>query len=166
MNAIPPRSEPGPGEESVWDFPQPPRIESVSEKLRVVFDERTVAETSRGFRLLETGHPPVYCSPAEDVDVDFLIPIYGDKVCEYLGLIRYWTIDVFGIRSEGAAWSCPNPTEAYRAIKGCYAFYPSRVDACWVGPDRARAQDEDFYGGWITPRIAGPFMGKAGTRGR
>ena len=166
MNAIPLRSEPGPGQESVWDFPHPPRIESVSENLRVVFDERTVAETSQGFRLLEMGHPPVYYFPVEDVDVDCLIPVYGDKVCECSGLIRSWTIDVFGIRSERAAWSCSNPTETYRVIKGCYAFYPSRVDACWVGSDRARSQDDDVYGGWITPRIAGPFKGIAGLRGR
>ena len=98
--------------------------------------------------------------------VDFLFPIYGDKVCEYLGLMRSWKIDEFGIRLECAAWSGPNSAEAYRKIKGYSAFYPSRVDAWWVGPDRARAQDEDFYGGWITLRIAGPFKGKAGTRGR
>ena len=163
MNAISPRTAPGPGQESVWDYPQPPRVETVTDKLRVVFDEQVVAETAKGFRLLETGYPPIYYFPAEDVDAEFLIPVYGDKICDYLGLLRSWTLDVFGIRSEHAAWSCPNPPEAYQAIKGCYAFYPTRVDECWVSLDRARAPDDDFAGGWITPRIVGPFKSAAGT---
>ncbi|MBJ95010.1 MAG: hypothetical protein CMP23_11140 [Rickettsiales bacterium] len=144
MNAITPQSEPGPRQGYVWDFPQPERIESVSEKLRVVFDERTVVETSQGFWLLETAYPPVCHFPAEDVDVDFLIPIYCDRFCEYLEPIRSWTIDVFGIRLECAAWSYPNPAVAYRKMKGGCAFDPSRVDTCRVGPECARAQDRDF----------------------
>jgi len=163
MNVISPRTAPGPGQESVWDFPQPPRIEPVADKLRVVFDEQRIAETEKGFRLLETGYPPVYYFPAEDVETEFLIPVYGDRISDYLGLVRSWTLDVFGIRSENAARSCPKPPEAFQAIKGCYAFYPSRVDGCWVGSDRARAQDDDHHGGWITPRIVGPFKSAAGT---
>ena len=128
------------GKESVWSYPLLPSVETVTDKLRVVFDDQVVAETTKGFRLVETGYPPIYYIPAEDVDIEFLIPVYGDKICDYLGLLRSWTLDVFGIRSEQAAWSCPNPPEAYQTIKGCYFFCPSRVDECWVGQDRARAR--------------------------
>ena len=97
--------------------------------------------------MLETVYPPVCHFPAEDVDVDFLIPIYCDRVCEYLELIRLWTIDVFGIGLECAAWSYPNPAVAYQKMKEGCAFDPSRVDACLVGPNRARAQNRGFYFG-------------------
>ncbi len=94
------------------------RIKTVSEELRVVFDDGKVAETSKGLWLFEMGYPPVYYFPAEGVDVDFLLSIYGDKVCEYLGLIRLWKIEKFGICLECAAWSGPDPAEVYRKIKG------------------------------------------------
>lgn len=166
MNAILPRTAPSPEEECVSNYPLLPLIESVTDKLRVVFDEQVIAETTKGSRLIETGYPPVYYFPAEDVDTEFLIPVYGDKICNYVGLLRSWTLDVFGIRSEHAAWSCPNPPEAYQVIKGCYSFCPSRVDECWVGLDRARALDDEFAGGWITPRIVGPFKSKRGRKNK
>ena len=139
MNAISPRTGPSLGDESVLNYPLLPLVETVTDKLRVVFNERVIAETTKGSRLIKTGYPPVYYFPVDDVDTEFLIPVYGDKICDYVGLMRSWTLDVFGIRSEHAAWSCPNPPETYQAIQGCYSFCPSRVDECWVGLDRARA---------------------------
>ena len=166
MNAILPRTAPSLGDESVLNYPLLPLVETVTDKLRVVFDERVIAETTKGSRLIRTGYPPVYYFPAEDVDTEFLIPAYGDKICNHVGLLRPWTLDVFGIRSEYATWSCPSPPEAYLAIKGCYSFCPSRVDECWVGLDRARALDDEFAGGWITPRIVGPFKSKEGKKNK
>ena len=150
--------------ESVWDYPRPPRVEPVAERLRVVFAGRVVADTTRGHRVLETSHPPVYVFPPEDVEMSLLTPVSGASFCEYKGRAQYFTLDVAGRHSPRAAWCYPAPTKAYREIAGHLAFYASRVDEAWVGDERAEAQEGDFYGGWITSGIAGPFKGPPGTR--
>lgn len=159
------RTEPGIGQESVWDYPRPPSLEPVSERLRVVFDNEIIADTRRGYRVLETSHPPVYYFPPDDVRRDALIPATGRSLCEFKGLAHYWSVVLNGRRSERAAWSIPRPTRAFQAIKDYVAFYASRVDACFVDAERVEAQAGDFYGGWITARIVGPFKGGPGTRG-
>lgn len=165
MSSRPERREPDPGQESVWDYPRPPRLESVSDRLRVVFAGETIAETDQGYRVLETSHPPVYYFPPADARRDLLTPAPGRSLCEFKGEAQYWTIHVGGAESERAAWSYPEPTPAFRAIKDYLAFYASRVDACWVGDERVRSQAGDFYGGWITSRVVGPFKGGPGTSG-
>lgn len=165
MFSRPKRIEPRPGQESVWDYPRPPRLEPVAATLQVVFAGATVAETGAGFRVLETSHPPVYYISPSDVRSEFLIAVDGQSFCEFKGVARYWTLDVGGRRSDKAAWSYPNPTSPFSVIKDHLAFYASRVDECWIGDERVDAQDGDFYGGWITSRVIGPFKGAAGTRG-
>lgn len=150
--------------ESVWDYPRPPRIEPVAARLRVVFAGRTVADTTRGHRVLETSHPPVYVFPPVDVDMTLLTPVSGASFCEYKGRAQYFTLDAAGHHSPRAAWCYPSPTRAYREIAGHLAFYASRIDEAWVGEERAEAQEGDFYGGWITSGISGPFKGPPGTR--
>lgn len=165
MFSRPTRTEPGPGQESVWDYPRPPRLEKVSDKLHVSFASETIAETHRGYRVLETSHPPVYYFPPSDVRENFLVPISGHSYCEFKGLARYWSVNVMGMRAEEAAWSYPDPTERFLVLKDFFAFYASRVDGCWVGDERVEAQTGDFYGGWITSRTVGPFKGSPGTLG-
>lgn len=104
------RIQPGPGQESVWDYPRPPRLEKVCDRLRVTFMDETIAETDRGFRVLETSHPPVYYFPPADVRRDFLIPATGSSFCEFKGMAQYWSIDINGVMAEKAAWSYPSPT--------------------------------------------------------
>ncbi|GKT34132.1 DUF427 domain-containing protein [Aduncisulcus paluster] len=113
----PKRIEPAAGQESVWDYPRPPRLEKIGARLRVIFNARTVADTTAGYRVLET------------------------------------------------TWSYPSPSLAFSDIADHIAFYASRVDECWVDDERVQPQEGDFYGGWITSRIVGPFKGGAGTRG-
>jgi uncharacterized protein (DUF427 family) len=113
---------------------------------------------------LETSHPPVYYFPAKDVCENWLVPALGRSFCEFKGVAQYWTIEVNGQRAESAAWSYPEPTSAFRPIKNCLAFYASRVDECWVGEFRVQAQKGNFYGGWITPWVVGPFKGGSGTQ--
>ena len=60
----------GPGEESVWDFPRPPRVEDVSERVRVVFNGETVADTLAAKRICETASAPAYHIPPNDVAMD------------------------------------------------------------------------------------------------
>jgi len=159
------RAKAGPGQESVWDYPRPPALEKVPERLRVIFAGQVIADTSSGYRMLETSHPPVYYIPSEDVAMDRLEPSVTGSFCEFKGEAQYWSIMVDGRTSRNAAWSYPDPSPAYRAITDHLAFYASPVDECWVGEERVQPQDGDFYGGWITSKIVGPFKGGPGTFG-
>lgn len=150
--------------ESVWDYPRPPRVEPVAEHVVVQFAGETVAETTRGHRVLETSHPPVYMFPPEDVRRDLLEAVGGASWCEYKGRAQYFTLVAGARRSPRAAWCYPAPTPPFAAIAGHIAFYAGRVDTAFVGAKRVEAQAGDFYGGWITPGIIGPFKGAAGTR--
>ena len=159
------RIEPGPGQESVWDYPRPPRLERTSRRLRVVFAGRTVVDTLAGWRVLETSHPPVYYVPAVDTDMTLLRAADGTSFCEFKGRSTYYDL-VAGTRvSEQAAWTYPVPSQAFAPIAHHLAFYASRVDACYVDDERVAPQAGDFYGGWITADVVGPFKGAPGTSG-
>lgn len=151
--------------ESVWDYPRPPRLERASKRLRVVFAGTTIADTTGGFRVLETSGPPTYYIPPTDVRLDLLEPATDRSLCEWKGTAHYWTIALGGRRAERAAWSYPSPTPPYRAITDCLSFYAGRVDGCFVDDEQVRPQEGDFYGGWITSNIRGPFKGGPGTQG-
>ncbi|ABE40997.1 DUF427 domain-containing protein [Rhodopseudomonas pseudopalustris] len=161
----PRRDKPASGQESVWDYPRPPRLERTDARLRVVFNGEMIADSSSGFRVLETSHPPVYYIPQADIRIDLMRPAPGRSWCEFKGEAGYWSIEAGGRRSDNAAWSYAAPSPAFAAIAGHLAFYASRVDECFVGDERVQPQPGDFYGGWITSTIAGPFKGGAGTRG-
>lgn len=162
-----------PGQEWVWDYPRPPALQDVAERVRVVFAGETIADSTRCQRVLETSHPPVYYIPVPDVRMDLLHPEPHHRTfCEWKGRASYYSIQVpprapgdLTRRSEFAAWTYPDPTPPYRAIAGWIAFYPSRVDAAYLDDEPVTAQEGDFYGGWITPRIVGPFKGDPGTLG-
>lgn len=149
--------------ESVWDYPRPPRVEPSTQLIRVVFNGTTIAETNRALRVLETSHPPVYYIPPGDVQQQLLSPTAHHSYCEYKGQASYYSVKVGNKVSENAAWSYHQPSTGYESLKDHLAFYPGRVDACYVDDERVQAQEGDFYGGWITSNIEGPFKGGPGT---
>jgi uncharacterized protein (DUF427 family) len=159
------RIEPGPGQESVWDYPRPPRIEPTTKRVRVVFNGETIADTRRAQRVLETSHPPVYYVPREDVRMELLRPAALRTVCEFKGTAVYWTVQVGECSVDDAAWSYEQPVPEFAAIARYLALYPGHVDACYVDDERVSPQRGDFYGGWITSDIVGPFKGQPGTHG-
>lgn len=159
------RVTPLPGQESVWDYPRPPRVELSGKRIRVVFNGETIADTHRAMRVLETSHPPVYYIPLEDIKREYLKRTNRATFCEFKGAAAYYTITVGNKTAENAAWFYPNPSHGYREIKDYVAFYPSRMDACYVDDEQVAAQPGDFYGGWITSNIVGPFKGGPGTTG-
>jgi uncharacterized protein (DUF427 family) len=161
----PHRIEPGPGQESVWDYPRPPRVEDTSQHIRVIFNGVLLAETRRAKRVLETGHPPVYYIPPEDVRLAYLRPTARRTMCEWKGQARYYTVRVGDKEASNAAWSYPTPTPAFASIRDCVAFYAHRMDVCTVDGERVQPQPGDFYGGWITRDIVGPSKGLAGSGG-
>ena len=159
---IPPRS----GQESVWDYPRPPRLEPSRRSVRVESGGRVIATSSRAYRVLETSHPPVYYIPPEDIDMRLLRPTPGKAShCEFKGRAQYWDLVIDDKISPAVAWSYPDPRPAFAPLQDHLAFYVSRVDACFVGEERVQAQEGDFYGGWITRDIVGPFKGGPGTWG-
>jgi uncharacterized protein (DUF427 family) len=156
---------PRPGQESVWDYPRPPRFESVKKRLRVVFNGIIIADTTHGIRVLETSHPPVYYFPRDDVSLEHILSGRGTSFCEWKGTAHYFDVEVAGKRVHRAAWAYHDPTPDFVAIKDHFAFYGHLMDACFVGDERARPQPGSFYGGWITNDIVGPFKGEPGTAG-
>ena len=159
------RIEPKAGQESVWDYPRPPRLEAANKHLKIVFGGEIIAETTRAFRVLETSHPPVYYFPPEDLRMEFLTRNDGSSFCEWKGRAGYYDLRVGEKIAENAGWFYPDPTREFAKIKNYVAFYPSKMDACYVNDELVQAQDGDFYGGWITAEIVGPFKGGTGTWG-
>lgn len=159
------RIQPGPGQESVWDYPRPPRWEACSDEIRAVLGGQDIAASSQTKRVLETSHPPVYYIPPEDVRMELLVPTLRQTWCEWKGEACYFDVVLGDRRIESAAWAYPSPTPRVEAIRDHLAFYPHLMDACFVGEEQVRAQAGGFYGGWITSNIVGPFKGEPGTRG-
>jgi uncharacterized protein (DUF427 family) len=154
-----------PGQESVWDYPRPPRLEPVPERLRVIFDGVTIADTVRSWRVLETSHPPSYYLHPDDILPGALVPAGGGSLCEWKGRATYFDVVGPRRRAEHVAWAYPRPTAAFAPLAGHVAFYAGPMDACLVGEERVTPQPGGFYGGWITRGILGPFKGEPGTMG-
>lgn len=172
------RETPGPGAESVWDFPRPPAVQEVAHRLRVVFAGETVAETTRGLRVVETAGAPVYFFPPADVASERLQQVGAEpSICEWKGVAAYFDLVVGARRSQNAAFCYPDPFDDlsqddlgqddpardYRRIAGWAAFYANRVDAAFVGDEQATPQPGRFYAGWVTRGLCGPIKGTPGS---
>ena len=157
--------KPGPGQESVWDYPRPPALEQFAGHVRVVFNGQVIADTNRAYRVLETSHPPVFYLPPDDLTEGVFQPNERRSFCEWKGQAAYYDILVGEQRAEAAGWYYPAPVPRFAALKDHVAIYPSRMEACYVNDERVQAQEGDFYGGWVTKNIVGPFKGGPGTWG-
>ncbi len=155
--------KPRPGQESVWDYPRPPRLERTPKRLQVYFNGELIADTTNAYRVLETSHPPTYYIPPEDIKMEFLQRGAGRSWCEWKGKAGYYTVQVGKRSAPNAAWYYPDPTPAFTALKDYVAFYPQHMDRCLVDGEAVQPQPGRFYGGWITADITGPFKGGSGT---
>lgn len=165
MLTRPTRIIPGPGQESVWDYPRPPRAELSARRIEVVFNNVTIAATRRAMRVLETSHPPTYYVPWEDVRAEHLVENPAKSWCEWKGEARYYDVIVGGRRAPRAVWSYSAPAHGFEMITGHLAFYVALMDECRVDGERAQPQPGRFYGGWITSDVVGPFKGEPGSSG-
>ena len=157
--------EPGPGEESVWDYPRPPRIERDDREVVVRHADLVLARSASTLRVLETASPPTFYLPPGDVRTDLLVPHPGTSRCEWKGEARYWTLETpTEERVRQVGWSYPDPLPGFEEIADHLSFYPARVE-CFVGWERVRPQEGGFYGGWVTSEIVGPMKGAPGTGG-
>lgn len=166
----PQRIEPGPGQESVWDYPRPPRVERTDARIRVVHRGAVVADTTAAWRVLETSQPPAFYLPADDIDLSVLRPSATRTFCEWKGSASYVDVvvpDGAGGRVEvaDAGWWYGDPHPRFEPIRGYLAFYAQKLDECWVDDEQVAANEGSFYGGWITSKVVGPFKGAAGTLG-
>ena len=160
-----PKPDPiGPGEESVWDYPRPAIAERTEAHIVIEHAGRTVAETRSAVRVLETSHPPNYYIPPHDIADGVLRRAPGSSLCEWKGAAQYWDVVVGDTVLPRVGWSYRAPTAHFALLAGFVAFYAAPFDACFVDGERVIPQPGEFYGGWITPGIGGPFKGVPGSR--
>ena len=157
------RVQPGPGQRSVWDFPRPPAIEQWHEQVVVRLGGSVVAETTEAWVVLETSHPPTYYLPPEAWVAGALREAAGSSLCEWKGRAHYLDVVAGDVVAPGAGWSYPQPVARYAALRDHVAVYPAAVEGCTVDGVPVEPQPGGFYGGWITPRVVGPFKGSPGT---
>jgi len=152
--------------ENVWSYPRPPVVEACPRHVRVELDGQSLADSNRALRVLEKSHPPTIYVPADDVRLKLLVPSRVRSTwCEFKGAARYLDARIDDRRCEAVAWTYPQPSPGYEELKDHFAFYPGRVDAAWLDDEQVQAQEGDFYGGWITAELVGPFKGAPGTLG-
>jgi len=142
-----------PEEESVWDYPRPPRLEVSRRHIQVICSGVMIADSTHTQRILETSHPPAYYIPPADVRMEYLKASSHSTFCEWKGVAAYYDIAIDGRRLTNAAWYYRHPNPAYTALKDFIAFYPGSMDACLVDGERVQPEAGSFYGGWITKDI-------------
>ncbi|AHC26216.2 hypothetical protein TS71_21275 [Mycolicibacterium neoaurum] len=157
--------KPGPGQESVWDYPRPPRLEEFRGSITVELGGTEIATTQRGWRVLETSHPPTYYLPAEAFRPGALRAASGSSWCEWKGQASYFDLVSGDTVSRRAAWTYPTPTRGFEPIAGAIAVMAAAVQRCTVNGETVLPQPGGFYGGWITSWVRGPFKGIPGSMG-
>ena len=155
------RIEPGPDQESAWDYPRPPRVERSTQRVVITVAGRTIVDSTDAVRVLETSHPPVYYLPRAAFASGSLSDAEGTSFCEFKGVARYLTVS----GAERSAWYYPDPSPGFEALEDRIAVYPGRMDSVTVDGEAVIPQAGGFYGGWITSRVVGPFKGGSGTSG-
>ena len=149
------------GQESVWDYPRPPDLVASSERIEVRVGEIVLASTNSSFRVRETASPPTYYLPPSEVIWDHFAKVDHKSFCEWKGTAGYLALKQAPEKGV-VGWFYDGPSERFAAIDGFASFYPGKVE-CYVDGERVRPQPGEFYGGWVTDRICGPFKGEPGT---
>lgn len=155
----------GPGQESVWDYPRPPRLEEFAGSVTIEFGGQLIASATRGWRVLETSHPPTYYLPRDAFQADVLQPTRGASWCEWKGQASYIDLVVASHTAPRAAWTYERPSAAFAPIADAIAVMAAQVDRCTVNGEEVLPQPGGFYGGWINSWIVGPFKGIPGSMG-
>jgi uncharacterized protein (DUF427 family) len=150
--------------EPVWDYPRPPAVVACARHVRIELGGQALADSWRALRVLETSHPPGIYVPRSDIRTDLIVEGTGPSTwCEFKGAARYVDAVIGSCRTRSVGWTYPNPSAGYEVLRDHIAFYPGRVDGAWLDDERVEAQPSDFYGGWITADLVGPFKGPVGT---
>ncbi len=153
---------PSKGQESVWDYPRPPKIDPDRRHILVKYNDLIIVDTQKSVRILETASPPVFYISPSDVNFDYLIDTAGSSICEWKGKAQYWSLDESEVSIQNVGWSYPNSFKEFKSIKDYISFYPALLD-CYVDGEKVKPQPGGFYGGWVTSELVGPFKGEPGT---
>jgi len=152
--------------ERVWDYPRPPTVARCDRRVRIELAGVVLADTTAALRVLETSHPPTIYIPPADMRTDLLVGNdTGCTWCEFKGAAHYVDAVVGERRVTAVGWGYREPSPGYEQLRDHIAFYPARVDGAWMDDERVQGQESDFYGGWITSDLVGPFKGPPGTLG-
>jgi uncharacterized protein (DUF427 family) len=106
----------------------PITIEPNRKRVRVLFNGRVVADSTRALTLRETSLRPVQYIPRADADMRLFVRSAHTTHCPYKGDAAYYSLSVDGRTAENAVWSYEAPFPAMAPIKKHLAFYPSRVE--------------------------------------
>lgn len=153
------------GQESVWDYPRPPRAERVSSRVTIELSGAVIVDTTDVVRVLETSHPPVYYVRESDFAPGSLRPASGSSFCEFKGRAAYFDVVSGREVRERAAWGYPAASGGFAELQGRVAVYARGMDRCTVDGETVEPQPGGFYGGWVTSWVAGPFKGIPGSMG-
>ncbi len=153
------------GQEWVWDYPRPPRLELFKGNIEIMFSGEHIVTADEAWRVLETSHPPVYYISPEYIMMRYLRVSGHVSYCEWKGSAHYFDIIAGNKKISNAAWTYPNPTPEFTAIRNQIAFYAHQMDVCRINNEVVQPQPGKFYGGWITSGIVGPFKGGPGSMG-
>jgi uncharacterized protein (DUF427 family) len=152
-----------PGQESVWAYPRPAVAQACSQHLKIVHRGIVLAETRCGVRTLETSHPPSYYFPRRDIAMEFLLKSARSSICEWKGQAVYFDVTISGATLHDVGWSYLSPTPSFQLLQDYIAFYATPFEACFVDGEKVTPQPGNFYGGWITSSVTGPFKGAPGS---
>jgi len=166
MHGMKPRPDPaGPHQESVWSYPRPAIAEPCGARIAIMHAGVVLADTTRSIRTLETSHPPSYYIPPADILPGALRRAGGGSFCERKGAAVYWDVVIGDVLLPRVGWSYPDPSPAFAMLRDHVAFYAGPFDRCCVDGETVVPQPGEFYGGWITSGVAGPFKGGPGSWG-
>jgi uncharacterized protein (DUF427 family) len=157
-------TEPGEGQESVWDYPRPPICVKDSREVIVRLGELVIAKTTNSVRVLETASPPTFYIPPADIKLELLHKTSGSSFCEWKGAATYWSLNASNQKVNNVGWSYELPSLRFASIQNYLSFYPAKLE-CTVDGEFVRPQPGGFYGGWVTDEIIGPYKGESGTGG-
>ncbi|MEM1113196.1 MAG: DUF427 domain-containing protein [Pseudomonadota bacterium] len=133
---------PGPGQESVWDYPRPPALVSSDEQVDISHRHVPLASSRSVLRVLETASPPTYYLPEADINWSALARVPGGSFCEWKGQASYWAL-ADDTTARPVAWMYESPSARFAAIDRHASFYPGRL-TCLVNGERVQAQPGDF----------------------
>jgi uncharacterized protein (DUF427 family) len=91
-------------------------------------DGTTVADSTRPQILFETGLPPRYYLPPDDVRMDVLEPASIRTGCAYKGYASYWDAVTGEVRVPAAAWTYRDPLPEGEPIRNLVCFFQERAE--------------------------------------
>lgn len=144
---------------SILDYPLPPVPENFYKNVRIIFNGIEIANSKKAIRVLEKGHPPVYYISNDNVKMEYLVPAENHSTCPWKGEASYYHVKIGDKEARYACWYYPEPVPEFISIKNYIAFYPRKMDACYINDELVTPEPGKFYGGWITKDITVPSLG-------